>query len=113
MKNRAISPPPGNPGFLMEWYRRVAQLLRVVDGYEISWTPALVAGNSTNDQTVAVKGLNVDDVVYVNLPSYVSGVVVAHARVGAADTLKVTFANVTAGNVTPPAGTYKVMAVRI
>jgi len=114
MRNRATPPPPPtDSAMLTPWLQSLAGRLRIIEGYEIAWTPALVAANSTSLQTVTVTGLNPDDMVYVNLPGYVSGVVVAHARVAAADTLAVTFANVTGGAVTPPAGTYKVMAVRI
>jgi hypothetical protein len=113
MRNIAISTPPTEPSLLLGWLQRLATKLRIVDGYEILWTPSSVSANSTSDQTVTVTGLNLDDMVYVNLPSYVSGVVVAHARVTGANTIAVTFGNVTGGSVTPPAGVYKIMAVRI
>lgn len=81
--------------------------------YEVSLTPAAVATITTAEQTFTVTGLTTDDAVFVSPPGHQAGVVAAAARVSAADTLAITFVNPTAGNVTPTAGTYKVVAFKV
>lgn len=80
--------------------------------YSASLTPSSVSANSTSEQTFTVTGLATSDKVVLNGPAPTAGVVPVHARVSAADTLKVIFANVTAGSLTPASGTYLVLAVR-
>jgi hypothetical protein len=80
--------------------------------YAQSLTPTSVGANSTSEQTFTVTGLSTADKVFLNGPAPTSGVVPVHARVSAANTLKVVFANVTAGSLTPAAGTYLVLAIR-
>jgi hypothetical protein len=75
-------------------------------------TPSAVGGASTSEQSFTVTGLSATDKVVVNGPSPTAGCVPVHARVSATDTLRVTFANVTAGSLTPAAGTYLVLAIR-
>lgn len=67
-------------------------------------TPAQVAINTTAEQTFTVPGLKVGDVVVVNKPTAQAGLGIAGARVSAADTLAINFANVTGGAITPTAG---------
>lgn len=80
--------------------------------YRPSLTPSAVSANTSAEQTFSVPGLVVGDIVTVNPPSNVAGLALTHARVSAADTLAITWANVTAGSLTPPSGTYLVGAVR-
>lgn len=80
--------------------------------YLPTWTPATVAANTTVEQTVTVAGLTAADTVEINPPGSVAGIGIAGARVSAANTLAVTFANLSAGTLAPPAGVYRVKAVR-
>lgn len=80
--------------------------------YAPSLTPTSVAANSSAEQTFAVTGLSTADKVLLNGPAPTANCVPVHARVSVADTLKVTFVNVTAGALTPAAGTYLVLAIR-
>ena len=76
----------------------------------ISITPAAVNTVTVAEQTFTVAGLQVGDQIsavsfngtWTNLTTIVS------SRVSAANTLAITFANTTAGSLTPPAGTYLV-----
>ncbi len=80
--------------------------------YLPSLTPASVPANNTGVQTFTVNGLTTADKVMVNGPGITVGVVPAQARVSAANTLEITFANLTGGPLTPAAGTYLVLAIR-
>jgi hypothetical protein len=85
--------------------------LDVLLGLTIS--PSAVAANTSAEQTFTVTGLLVGDVVNVNKPTAQAGLGVVGARVSAANTLAITFANFTAGSLTPTASeTYVVNVVR-
>jgi hypothetical protein len=74
-----------------------------------SLTPAEVLAAITAVQNFTVKGLQTTDLVRVHYSgAQTAGVFVCSSRVSAADTLAVTFANVTAGALTPAAGAYNV-----
>jgi hypothetical protein len=74
----------------------------------ISITPTSVTNGTVSEQTFTIPGLQAGDqvsavtynVAWTNLTS------IASFRVSAANTLAITFANGTAGSLTPPAGTY-------
>ncbi len=81
--------------------------------YTPSLTPTAVTADTSAEQTFTVTGLATTDTVVVNPPaSFGDGLVLAGARVSAANTLAVRFGNMTAGSLTPVAGTYRVLAVR-
>lgn len=75
-------------------------------------TPTSVTSVTAPTQTFTVVGLKIGDVVTVNPPSQLAGVTLTAARVSAADTLALTFANPTAGNLVPSAGAYLISVVR-
>lgn len=76
-------------------------------------SPAIVALNTTAEQTFTVKGLLTTDFVYVNKPTAQAGLGICGARVSAADTLAITFNNNTAAGITPTASeVYKVLVFR-
>lgn len=67
-------------------------------------SPAAVAANTSAEQTFTVTGLAVGDVVgTINKPTAQAGIGVVGCRVSAANTLAITFANFTAGSITPTA----------
>lgn len=80
--------------------------------YAPSLTPTSVAAATTAEQTFTVTGLTTADKVIINGPAVTAGTGIVNARVSAANTLAITFANVTAGALTPAAGTYAVVAIR-
>ena len=80
--------------------------------YTVSWSPSAVLTITAPAQTVTVTGLEVGDAVFVSPPSQTAGVLIGACYVSAADTLSVQFVNPTVGSVTPPSGTYTVIAFR-
>jgi hypothetical protein len=80
--------------------------------YPVSLTPASVGAATTAEQTFTVTGLATNDKVFVNGPAPTAGTGIVGARVSAANTLAITFANVTAAALTPAAGTYTILAIR-
>jgi hypothetical protein len=81
--------------------------------YSQSLSPAIVNANSGNEQTFTVTGLTTADQVVVTKPTLQTGLIIHNARVSAADTLAISFANCTGGNITPTASeTYSVIAFR-
>lgn len=66
-------------------------------------SPALVAANTTAEQTFTVPGLKVGDFVNVIKPTTQAGIGIVNARVSAANTLAIAFGNFTAGGLTPTA----------
>ena len=66
-------------------------------------SPASVAANTSAEQTFTVTGLPAGATVEVNKPSHQPGLAIAGCRVTAANTLGITFKNVTAAIITPAA----------
>lgn len=79
----------------------------------VALTPAIVAANTTAEQTFTVNGLLAGDFVEVNKPTSQAGLGLANFRVSAANTLAITFSNNTAAGITPTAGeSYQILVVR-
>ena len=84
--------------------------VRGIDLLEVVLSPATVATTTSAEQTFTVKGLKLHDWVNVNKPTAQAGLGIVGARVTAADTLGITFANVTSGTLTPTTSeTYTIM----
>lgn len=73
-------------------------------------TPVSVAANTAAEQTFTVPGLIAGTEVFVTKPSVTNNLVVAGARVSAANTLAINFANNTAAAIVPPSETYLIAA---
>ena len=69
----------------------------------VTLSPALIAANTSAEQTFTVNGLLAGDHVSVNKPTAQAGMAVVGTRVTAANTLGITFGNFTAANITPTA----------
>ncbi len=80
----------------------------------ITISPALVAANTTAEQTFTVPGLLASDVVIdVTKPTAQAGLGIVGCRVTAANTVGITFSNNTASGITPTASeTYLVAWLR-
>lgn len=74
----------------------------------VALTPVSVAANTSAEQTFTVAGLISGGKVAVTKPSVTSGLSVAGARISAANTLAITFANNTASAIVPPVESYQV-----
>lgn len=86
-----------------------------LDVIKIPLTPALVAANTTAEQSFnTVVGVAVGDLVLVFKPTAQAGLaVVSSGRVTALNTVAITFINDTAAGITPTAGeTYTFLVVR-
>lgn len=80
--------------------------------YSQTITPAATGAATVAEQTFTVTGLATTDKVFVNPGAIVNAVGVCGARVSAANTLAVQFANPTAGALTATATTWKIVAMR-
>lgn len=80
--------------------------------YSQSLDVASVAANTSAEQTFTVTGLTTADKVFVIKPSLSAGLVIGNARVSAADTLAITFGNLTASPIDPAAESYTIVAIR-
>lgn len=89
--------------------------LQALKSYSVSLSPALVAANTTAEQTFTVTGLEVGDVILsVNKPTAQAGLGIVGFRVSAANQIAITFSNNTAAGITPTAAeTYKIIAATI
>lgn len=78
----------------------------------LTLTPASVATIVAAKQTFTVAGLNVgDQVVHLSNP-IANAVALTAAEVSAANTLRLTFCNPTAGALTPTTGTYTFLLIK-
>lgn len=125
---KGVSPPPRQLNLAREqaqapntlkWLTELDRWLQILSNsyprtrtYEVAWDPSSVAANTLAEQTVTVTGLATTDIVTVNKPTYQTGLLIAHARVSAADTLAVVFANFTGAPIDPSNETYLVLATR-
>jgi hypothetical protein len=75
-------------------------------------TPALVAGNTSAEQSfVIASGLVTGSAVVVSPPSLTAGTGIVSARVIDSTHLGISWGNFTSGNLTPPAGTYRIRQI--
>ena len=78
-----------------------------------SLTPVAVAANITAAQTFTIAGLlTTDHVAIACAGDQTAGIFIADARCSADNTLSIQFGNVTAGSLTPTAGTYILDVIR-
>jgi hypothetical protein len=79
----------------------------VVEVYTVSFNPASVNAAITAEQAVTVTGVATTDYLLAVRPangsSLTAGTFIAGARISAADTVQITFGNVTAGALDPSA----------
>lgn len=69
-------------------------------------TPASVPALTTVEQGFTVTGLTTNTPIFVNKPSFTSGIGIMGARVTGANGMVVTFTNSTTGAITPPSEAY-------
>lgn len=74
--------------------------------YSVSLAPVFVAANTTAEQTFTVTGLLASTPVWVNKPTWQSGLGIAGVRVSALNTLAINYANSSAAAITPATETY-------
>lgn len=69
----------------------------------VALSPAIVAANTSAEQSFTVPGLKVGDSVDINKPTAQAGLIIGSCRVSAANTIAITFGNLTAAGITPTA----------
>jgi hypothetical protein len=99
--------PPEGPN--QKWYGILEDTFQ---HYEETMTPASVAAAITVEQTFTVTGINSNDIIILNPPSITAGIGIAGVRASAKNTIAITFINTTAGALTPPAGSYNIIAIK-
>jgi len=77
----------------------------------VTLSPSSVGANTTAEQTFTVNGLLTSDYVNVTKPTTQAGLGIVNARVSAANTLAITFANATASPIVPTAAEVYLVAV--
>lgn len=80
----------------------------VMDVFTQTLTPVSVAANTSAEQTFTVPGLIAGGKVAVTKPSVTTGLSLGGARISAANTLALNFANNTAAAITPPVEAYQI-----
>lgn len=81
--------------------------------FAVTLSPASVANATSAEQTFTVLGLQVGEWVSVNKPTAQAGLIIGGSRVSAANTLAITFGNLTSATITPTAAeVYTVVNVR-
>lgn len=86
-----------------------------VKKYTVSLTPALVAANTTAEQTFTCNGLVLatDSIIGVSKPTAQAGLGIVGWRVSADNQVAITFSNNTGAGITPTAAqTYTILAHR-
>lgn len=77
-------------------------------------TPAATAANTSAAQTFTVPGLVTTDIVHVSCSgAQTAGIFIANARVSAANTLSIQFANCTGTSATAASGNYIVEVIDV
>lgn len=114
MRELGIDPPPKYATDEQRdiWLQRLRDVLPKVQTFSVTINPTAVAANTTSEQTFTVTGLTANDIVTVNKPSHQTGLGIVNCRASAADTLAITFANVTGASIDPSSETYLVLAIR-
>lgn len=79
---------------------------------QVAVAPVSVGAATTAEQTFTVVGLQTTDAVIVSKPSFQAGLSIATARVSALNTLAITYANPSAGAITPATETYQLFVAR-
>ena len=78
--------------------------IKAITKFTPTWSPVAVAANTTAEQALTVSGLSATDkVIEIEKPTAQAGLGIVQWRVGAANTLYVTFSNNTASSITPTA----------
>lgn len=80
----------------------------------VALTPSIVNATTSAEQTFTVPGVLASDMlVEVNKPTAQAGLCIVGVRVAGANSIGITFANVTGAGITPTAGeTYRLMLAR-
>ena len=100
----------------VEWVRifqRLAGLAKSVSFITATCNPTAVGAANTSEQTFTVTGVSTTDYVMAVKPTHTAGLIIGNTRVSAADTVAITFGNLTAGSIDPPSETYTFLVIKV
>lgn len=80
--------------------------------YDVTPSVSSIGTGAVLNVDVACPGVKLGDTVVFNGVAPTNGAFAAHARVQAADTVRITYVNPTAGSLTPATGAGRIYAVR-
>jgi hypothetical protein len=82
--------------------------------YSFSLTPGAIGAAGSETETVAISGASLNDAIVVTPPAtgFANGIIVGLARVSAPGTVSFNINNITAGSLTPGAGTWTLTLLR-
>lgn len=95
------------------WISRVFANYPKVQTFAVTMNPAAVSANTTSEQTFTITGIATTDRLIINKPSYTAGLIVGNVRCSAANTMAVTFGNLTGVAIDPPSESYRVVSIRL
>lgn len=101
--SQSLSALPGSVGLKQILSDLFGSVRSGVRQYSVTLSPAIVAANTTAEQTFTVTGLKTTDAVFINKPTSQAGIGICGVRVSAANQIGITFNNNTAGGITPTA----------
>ena len=117
MNEKALPPisqqEVGTVPTLWRWVLRVIDAVPNIRTYSVAFNPASVAANSESVQTIAIAGVETQDIITVNKPTNTAGLDITQAWVSAADVVSVKFRNHTGLPIDPGSETYLIQAVRL
>lgn len=122
MREKALKPFPLEPLTALNgpdvsrnwhtWLNALIAALPKIQTFSFTLNAGAVSANSTRKETVAIAGLTTADIVHVNKPAYLSGIVL-DCTVEGPGVLAITFANVTTGSIDPGSVVYRGHAIRL
>lgn len=122
MIERGIPKPPEQGNWIKEnaitdegwrWFSRVFSNYPKVQTFDVVMNPSAVSANNTSEQTFTVTGITTNDRIMINKPTHTAGLVIGNVRCSAANTMAVTFGNLTGLSIDPPSETYRVVSIRL
>ena len=118
MIEKGVTPPKGlevngaQLPMLYKWLLLLHAAFAKTETYTLTINPAIVAPNSTSEQSFSLPGVSVNDIININKPTYTAGLGIVNIRSSADDLVDITFMNTTGVNIDPPGETYLISTVR-
>ena len=114
--HQQLTPPDLDDDLLAHYFALFPLWITRIDLITLTWDPASVAAGTTAEQTVSSwpsGTVDSGDLVFAFKPSLDAGLAVqTGCRVSAADTVNVTFINVTGGAIDPGSEDWKFLIVK-
>lgn len=111
---KPLAPPPlaDISPELDRWLRQIPDLIPKITMFVPVLNPASVNSGQLSSQTFTVTGIDANDLIFVNGPSFTSSFILASSRVLADDLVLFIFDNRNAGAINEASATYNIVAIR-